>query len=429
MKIRMRNFPKATRRIFWLQRFVWGIAFCAIVPSAKAQALTPAWVELGEGGKALARIVVNSPQDCPAIQINGAPRPMALREPMPVGLRPVCEFAIPSGTKSASVNGHSLVLPKRNPARVVVIGDTGCRIKGRLVQDCNHPDTWPFLQVAAAAAREKPVLVLHVGDYLYRESPCPEGSEAICGGSPAGDNWEAWNADFFTPATELLSAAPWAFVRGNHEDCNRTWRGWFYYLDPRPWDGMCTEYPPAYLVKLGKFQLAILDTSAMKESDVDETQVAQFTSQLASLHPKNAWLATHYPFWGFYPDSRTGKPAPLTATLQAAWEKAAPRGYTLIVGGHVHLFEYVSVDQARPPQLVAGDAGTRLDVPLQASLNGVQIRGASVIGGQSRQQFGYILMTGAGKVWHLELKNKSQTVLVSCTAPGSSENCQSAGSD
>jgi hypothetical protein len=58
------------------------MAACAVLfagTTAHAQALTPAWVELGEDGKAVARIVVNNPQDCPAIQVDGAGRPMLLR--------------------------------------------------------------------------------------------------------------------------------------------------------------------------------------------------------------------------------------------------------------------------------------------------------------------------------------------------------------
>jgi hypothetical protein len=407
-------------------------AACAILLAAApahAQGLTSAWVELGEDGKAVARIVVNDPQDCPAIQIDGASRPMLPRQPMPAGLRPVCEFAIPSGAKSASVNARPLVLPKSDPARVIAIGDTGCRIKGKQIQACNDPALWPFRQVAAGAASEKPDLIVHVGDYLYRESPCPEASETMCGGSPAGDNWEAWNADFFGPATELLAAAPWVFSRGNHEDCNRSWRGWFYYLDPRPWDGTCEEYSPPYFVQLGKFQLAMLDSSAAKENDLDEAQVAVFAAQLSSLHPENAWLATHYPFWGFNADARGGLPKPLVAALEAAWEKASPTGFTLILSGHVHLFEYVSVDHGRPPQVVAGDGGTQMSVPIQISMKGTQIRGASVVGSKSRQQFGYTMLSKEGTIWHLELKDSRQSVLVSCTVPGSSESCQSAGTD
>jgi hypothetical protein len=37
-------------------------------------------------------------------------------------------------------------------------------------------------------AARKPSLVIHVGDYIYRESPCPAGDKG-CKGSPYGDNW------------------------------------------------------------------------------------------------------------------------------------------------------------------------------------------------------------------------------------------------
>ena len=404
-------------------------AFFLSAACARSQTLTPVWVQLGEDGRAIARIVVSTPQDCPAIQINGVTRAMSLRPNMPQGLRPACEYAIPANAKSASVNAHPLVLPKGNPARVIVIGDTGCRVLRGQIQNCNDPVHWPFRQVATAAAAEKANLVLHVGDYLYRESPCPEASQAECGGSPAGDNWDAWNADFFAPAAELLGAAPWVFTRGNHEDCNRAWRGWFYYLDPRPWDGKCEEYPAPYVVTLGEFQLAVVDSSANKDAMVDESQVTTYAAQLASLHVKNAWLTTHHPFWGFYTNRIIGLPLPTSATLEEAWDKAAPKDFSLIISGHVHLFEYVSVDQGRPPQLVAGTGGTQMDVPIQISMKGTAIRGARVSGSRIREKFGYIVLNKDGNHWNLEMKDQQQKVLVTCTVPSSSESCQSAGTD
>jgi hypothetical protein len=62
-------------------------------------------------------------------------------------------------------------------------------------QDCNDPSQWPFGAVSSAAAVSKPDLVIHVGDYLYRESSCPAGDRG-CTGSPFGDDWAAWKADF-----------------------------------------------------------------------------------------------------------------------------------------------------------------------------------------------------------------------------------------
>src|SRR5262249_9219466 len=65
------------------------------------------------------------------------------------------------------------------------------------------------LEVAVRAAgrerRRRQDLVIHVGDYLYRQSACPPG-DAGCAGSPYGDDWPTWKADFFAPAAPALLA-------------------------------------------------------------------------------------------------------------------------------------------------------------------------------------------------------------------------------
>jgi hypothetical protein len=250
----------------------------------------------------------------------------------------------------------------------------------------------------------------------------------LCGNTPIGDNWEAWDADFFAPAAKLLAAAPWAFSRGNHEDCERAWRGWFYYLDPRPWNGTCEQYSNPYMIKLGTFELVMLDSSAVREEDLDEQQISTYAAQLASIHAENAWLVDHHPFWGFV-SSRGGLPAPLTLSLQVAWDKSAPKGYDLILSGHVHLFEFVSLDNGRPDQLVVGDGGTQMAVPIQISLKGTRIQGASVVASKTQRQFGYTLLTKSGKTWELALKNRLHQVMVTCSIPGGSEQCQGVGTD
>jgi len=394
-------------------------ATCAVLFSISplglpAQQLTPTWVELGEGGASIARVVVASAGNCPSINIDGANHQMVERGPMPSGFRPLCEAAVPSNARSASVNGQALALAKPNPSKVIVFGDTGCLIKGAELQNCNDPAKWPFQQVANDAASEKADLMIHVGDYLYRESPCPAGSEAMCGGTPAGDNWEAWNADFFASATKLLATVPWAFTRGNHENCQRSWRGWFYYLDPRPWTGVCERFSSPYVIKLGSFELAMFDSSEVKEDSPDEKQVSTYAAQLSDLRTTNAWLVAHHPFWGFKPGVG-GKPSvPVSAQLQEAWIRAAPKGITLILSGHVHLFEIVVLDHARPPQLVAGGGGTNLALPLTPSLNGVAVRDSMVLASQSQRQFGYTVLDKLGSTWRLTLKNQRQDELFNC---------------
>lgn len=383
---------------------------CAIVlfsGIAAGQALSPAWVELGDGGRAMVRIVVSAPGDCPSVQIDGRTQAMSLRLPVPDGFRPACELAIPPDVKTASVNGRPLALPQSDPARIVAFGDTGCRVKGARVQDCNDPAKWPFEQVAARSAAEKPQLMIHLGDYLYRANACPAGSEALCGGTPSGDNWDAWNADFFTPAAPLLTAVPWAFTRGNHEVCEQTWRGWFYYLDPHPWTGTCQKYPAPYLIKLGAFELAVIDSSAVAEDTADEDQIKEYTAQLKSLHPTNAWLADHHPFWGFKNDAAGGAPKLLSVPLEEAWNRSSPGGIRLILSGHVHLFEFLTFDNGWPPQLVAGEGGTDLGMPIETSVDGRPVHGASVVMSRNLHEFGYILFTKNGELWNLALKSRT----------------------
>jgi hypothetical protein len=396
-------------------------AFCGF--SLRGQALSPAWVELGPGGSAIVRIVVTASGDCPKVKIDGKSRPTRVRPLMPAGFRPVCQAGIPAGARTASVNGQKLALPRPNPSRVVVFGDTGCRIKGNKIQDCNDVNKWPFLQVASDAAQENPDLVIHVGDFLYREIPCPAGSEAKCGGTPAGDNWDAWNADFFTPAAKLLTTAPWAFSRGNHETCERSWRGWFYYLDPRDWDGTCTPYSGVYVIQLGKFQLAMLDSSSVKEDLADEQQISTYAAELSSLHMEHGWLVDHHPFWGFKSNEENSEVKPIAVPLEEAWKRAAPKGIDLILSGHIHLFEFVGLDAGHPAQLVAGDGGTDMAVPVQTPANGTVVRGASVTTSETLHEWGYTLLVRQGSGWQLSLKNHAHKVLVTCSISNGPANC------
>jgi hypothetical protein len=383
-------------------------ALLLALPSlAPAETLSTAWVELGADGRVVARIVVDTIQACPQIIVDGQRRSMSPRLPVPVGLRPACEAIISTNAKAVSVNGQALALPKRNPSKIVALGDTGCRIKGTQVQACNDPEQWPFARVSSQAATESPDLVIHVGDYLYREVPCPAGSEARCKGTPAGDNWETWNADFFLPAAPLLRAAPWAFARGNHEDCNRSWRGWFYYLDPGNAKPSCDVYSPIYVVRLGSLNLVMMDSSATVEDSADEKQVSQYASQLASLRVSNAWLVDHHPFWGFRPGAADEAPILLSVPLETAWDRKPVKGVSMILSGHVHLFELLSFDHGRPAQLVAGTGGTNLQMSIQKSVNGTLAHGANVVMSGSQSEFGYTLLTKNGKEWKLSLKSRT----------------------
>lgn len=385
---------------------------------AQAQLLTPVWTEVGEKG-VIARIVVASHAACPAIAIDGKTQPMLPRLPVPDGLSPACESTIPVGTVSAYVGEKKLALPAGNPSKVVVIGDTGCRVKGAKTQDCNDPAKWPFRGVSTKAAAANPDLVIHVGDYLYREDACPANALAQCDG-PAGDNWPAWNADFFAPAADLLAAAPWVFARGNHESCDRSWRGWFYYLDPRPFTGACDAFSPPYPVKLGGLELVMFDSASASDKDIDPKNVARYQAELAGLHPQHAWLVLHHPIWGLKVAASGAAGAPPSETfteVTAAWEKSPPVGIDLIVSGHTHLFELLTFDHNRPTQLVAGDGGTELAMPLPAKLAGLKLRDATLLSGEDAHEFGYTSLVRQGASWWLSLTNLAGRVIESAAIP------------
>jgi len=355
---------------------------------------------------------------------------MTARRPVPQGFLPACEFTLPGGAKSARVNAQVLPVPQPNPSRIVVIGDTGCRIKGDRLQACNEADKWPFARVADAAAAQRPSLLIHVGDYLYREDPCPASAAAQCGGTPSGDNWAAWDVDFFKPAAKLLAAVPWVFSRGNHENCQRSWRGWFYYLDPHDWaGGACQETPPPYTVQLGKFQLIAFDSSAVSEAQVQPEQRNAYAAELASVHAANAWLVDHHPFFAIRPDDSNGAPPMVqTLTLQEAWDRAAPKGIDMILSGHTHLFEALSYGSERPVQIVAGDGGTSLGGALPEKVNGLEVHGMMVAASENQVQFGYVLLTRAGAGWKLVLKTPVNQSVASCQIHGRQASCKAAAS-
>jgi hypothetical protein len=192
----------------------------------------------------------------------------------------------------------------------------------------------------------------------------------------------------------------------------------------RPWTGKCERYSQPYAIKLGGFSLIMLDSSETTEDSLVDVQVSTYAKQLASLHAQNSWLVDHHPFWGFKENPAAGgRPLPLAAPLQEAWDRTWPKGIPLILSGHVHLFEVIAVDHGRPVQVVAGDGGTNLAVPIEASVNGTVIRGSTVVASEDQQEFGYSLFTRTGNLWRLALKNRRREALVSCTIRGSASRC------
>src|SRR5581483_5970302 len=115
----------------WLAPLVAALLFGALAANAHADApafAERAWVQLTDRGPE-ARLVTQS-AECPAIMVDGAARPMQRRAgataDFPVT---VCQARIPAVAHRVVLDGHALPLP-RAPRRIVIFGDTGCRLKG-----------------------------------------------------------------------------------------------------------------------------------------------------------------------------------------------------------------------------------------------------------------------------------------------------------
>jgi hypothetical protein len=379
-----------------------------------------AWVQLGPGGEATVR-VITSATECPALRVGDEEIPMSVRAEAAPPLFSVrtCEATLPPGATTASVGGTVLRAPVADPEIIAVIGDTGCRLSSTQTQACNDPVAWPFAQIATSVAAIAPDLVVHVGDYLYREAPCPDG-DAGCAGSPWGYNWPTIEADFFAPARPLLPAAPLALVRGNHESCSRAGPVWFRFLDPRPLAPECSDYTEPYAIEGAGPQLLMLDSSAASDTSVDPAQVAIYQDQFAAidgLAREDALLLTHRPMWGFGHEGVQDGMEVLfedNPTLQAASDSVLPSGVRAVLSGHIHLLELLSFDGPRPPQLVIGNSGVELDDPITTPLGGLEIAGATVRDGLTYVRFGFTTLERDVGGWRVVTRDVAGAALTEC---------------
>lgn len=316
-----------------------------------------------------ARILIDPGFACPEVQGGDAPIAMTTRDNLHGFPVIVCEAVIGfDETLAIELQDRSLALPKvqRDPAHVVVFGDTGCKTYSASSNTgCPRgAPAQPFASLASASAEgPAPDVILHMGDYNYRgtgskvlftaendghatqvpqwtydagdgtsaDEHCVQGEDTTfwsqsSASSNQPDTWEAWRDDFFRPAAELLPKAPWVFARGNHELCSRAGPGWFYFLDPHSnltGDQLvCPDPAPEagvlpnvvlsqpYAVELGSLTLLVLDSANACDAFTNAAFTARYAEQmkaLGELAPASgtAWMISHRPIWGLTSYSST----------------------------------------------------------------------------------------------------------------------------
>ena len=412
-----------------------GLFASALAPRAARAEPAPApvaWVQMTETGAEVR--VVQAGGDCPTARVDGRALPLTLRSAADDRFPQVCSAALPTSAQRVAVAGRMMAGPRAEVRRIVVFADTGCRIKGAKVQACNDAQAWPFAEVARRAAARHPDLIIHIGDYYYRESPCPAGDRG-CQGSPSGDRWPAWAADFFDPAAPLLPAAPWVFVRGNHESCARGGLGWFRLLDAAARVKSCPAEASAWTAPIGGLNLYVLDSADTIDEAAPAPAVAAFAGQLDALAPALArqpgWIVVHRPVWGLTPVVRLGPLGPINVPLNAT-EQAAVRGRDLaavrmVLSGHVHHFSAFDFRGSRPSQLVVGtggDTGPAADSAQvtqdQVMLDGLAARRLEF------DRFGYVVLDRVGRGgddWRGVFYDARDRAVVTCRLDGRGLTC------
>ena len=364
-----------------------------IIPARAAPVQT--WVQMAPGGGSVVRVLTQADK-CPELRVDSHALPMTERAaPATLPLRAnkagqatpaafptrVCEAHLPRRAHRASLQSQSLPLPRARINRIVLIGDTGCRLKASEAawQNCNDPAQWPFAAIAVRAAALHPDLVLHVGDYHYRENPCP-ADQPQCAGTPAGYGEAGWRADFLDPAAPLLAAAPWVMVRGNHEECARAGQGWWRLLDPHPLRAGSDCVDPAndatsnqtdpYAVRLGgNAQLVVADLMELASGKPgDSATIVTFAHDMAAINrlarrSRTSFFTAHFPFNPVLWDKRGPNAVAIGGKPLDAFNPPPLRHIRAMLAGHIHLFQVARFSD-RPTQVITGFSGTLEDVPL-----------------------------------------------------------------
>jgi hypothetical protein len=423
-------------------------------------------VQVGDGN-ASARVLTTA-EACPQIDIDGQVQGMQLRAapatvPQRSGVQKEgkeaaftlrsCEALLLGGTHKATVGGIALPIAPAQAQRILIIADTGCRLKAsdQAFQLCNDAQDWPFAEVVKNAAALKPDLVIHIGDIHYRESPCPSAL-AGCAGSPWGYGMDTWDADFFQPAKPLLKIAPWVFVRGNHESCARAGQGWYRFFAPQAWSMARSCNNPAqddeadfsepYGVSLNaQTQFIVFDSSRTGTKDLRPGEIAyskflsalQQVDQLASKTPHNFFLS-HHPVLAFAPTQDAGKVNNGNAGLQSVMRGLHPErlfadGIDIAMHGHVHLFEALNFKSSHPSTLVLGNSGSQNEggIPDRLPVNAQPAPGALIESFVTRSGYGFALLSPQKQDWHLTEYNVQGKPIFECDLVESKSHCTRVG--
>jgi hypothetical protein len=232
----------------------------------------------------------------------------------------------------------------------------------------------------------------------------------------------------FDPAAPLLAAAPWVFVRGNHEDCKRGGAGWFRLLDAAPEVKACPAQSDTFAVPIGGVTLYVLDSADGNDTQAPPELTAAFAARLDAMHQApggEAWIVTHRPAWTAF-RSQGGMTDGMTNAIERAALKGRDlTGVDMVLAGHVHDFISLDFGPARPAQLIVGTGGDLLDAdarpPPTTSTTPVDGLPAQVF---TIGRFGYFVLDRHGADWVGSFHDLTDAVAATCRLRGRSLTCK-----
>ena len=433
------------------------------VASASDNSVKAAWIQyaMSHGWEVRA---LSDTGHCPSLEWDGAPLPLKVRAgpgtlPPRDGKgasdsRPAvfeltsCELPVPASATRLRVGHFDLPVPHSQLHHLVLMGDSGCRMKAaeEAFQDCLDPQAWPFARVNDTAASMHPDLVIHVGDLHYRESPCPVGRPG-CAGSPWGYGDDVWMEDFFRPTASLRASAPWVVARGNHEACDRAGLGWFRFL-------AATDFSPAlscesaanddeanfthpFAVALDtQTQLIVFDSAAVSSKPYKSDSPAYrrylaLMDEVAALarDKPHSIFVNHHPALAFG-GSASGKAKPGTQGLisvLAAHDptRLYPPGIDLVVNGHVHMFQALDFSSGQPATVLTGNGGSAMEgyVNPESAFQTPVAPGAVLSHFETQPGFGFATLDLVTDSWELKEWSPTGQLLRRCTIALQSLRC------
>lgn len=341
------------------------------------------YVLVGPNNALIIRTITDN-NSCPLLTIDNKKTAMQMRVPLdtvekksqqsyfPVS---VCELTLPSPHHKVSLNNQAIPLLKIKINKISVIGDTGCRLKApHSFQACDNSNAWPLSTISHAISRDNPDVIIHVGDYLYRESQCKQKD---CKNSPFGYNWNSWNEDVFKPMKELMSVSPLILIRGNHESCQRAGEGWFRFFDPYPYDPLlaCIDRQqqvtdkPYSIILNSNIQIIVFDSAETTNKSIavktDLTHHFQDVGQML-IPSYRHWMLLHHPAFGMTYINKLGWVGGIRSTydplLAVGSSERFLSQFDLWIQGHIHTFELIDYQQSfMPLNIISGMGGTELE--------------------------------------------------------------------